>query len=782
MSDQNNQNAEMKEAFIEHLPDRITNLEKSWEELCRKGWNRKQFQQLFTRIQELAGSCGKFGLIDLNESVFALETYLSSFVDSDISLDEQHKARGRDLIDAARVAMERSKSLNLGRPGKRNGKLAFYVRTSDDLAPGFSASLLEKGYQILTFISPDDLEGEIQKRLPDIIILESIFLPQLENLGRELKLQEERQHKRVPILCLSRTRDLKQRLQAMRIGVDAYILSPFVVKELVDKVQELSSPTEDHYRILIVEDDPTQAQFASSILSKGGMKTMAVTEPLKVPEAMDMFRPDLILMDLYMPDANGIELTTIIREHPDFFATPIVFLSGEQDPDKKLNALSFGGDDFLSKPIRPKHLISTITNRVQRAKALTPKAAGSKRDSVTGLYTSRIFFERLEKISIDNAASTPSGGVLLVEIGSIDKRKALEEGKRLDTLLVQLGHLIAENTESQDISTRLTTDSFAIIAIRPHLKHLQELALKIYSAIESTPFTIDNEQKKLEAAIGICPFDQTPGDASEVLSRADKASTFAWGKPDQRVAIYSTEIDEGEQHVVSSEITDIIRNAVEHNGFQVLFRPLGDRDGHPVEKYQISLRLSPGPGSQVDSSIWRQAALDEGLMGEIDRKLVENALSTLELKRNEGKQVELFLEQSPQSLQHMENIEWLKEQLRARHLVGTGLIFEYRIAELGANLKTAKRFIAQLHATGISVCLSRFGANSAALRVLQYLEANYVCIAPQILTADADEAESILSLIKQHNTRIVLPRLKDSEQIPEPWRAGADLIPIDSES
>ncbi|MES9889042.1 MAG: EAL domain-containing protein, partial [Candidatus Sedimenticola sp. 6PFRAG1] len=193
-------------------------------------------------------------------------------------------------------------------------------------------------------------------------------------------------------------------------------------------------------------------------------------------------------------------------------------------------------------------------------------------------------------------------------------------------------------------------------------------------------------------------------------------------------------------------------------------------------------RLSPGPGSQVDSSIWRQAALDEGLMGEIDRELVENALSTLELKRNEGKQVELFLEQSPQSLQHMENIEWLKEQLRARHLVGTGLIFEYRIAELGANLKTAKRFIAQLHAAGISVCLSRFGANSAALRVLQYLEANYVCIAPQILTADADEAESILSLIKQHNTRIVLPRLKDSEQIPEPWRAGADLIPIDSES
>ncbi|OOZ37227.1 response regulator [Solemya velesiana gill symbiont] len=782
MSDQINQSAELKEAFIEHLPERISSIESSWEELCRTGWSKNKFQQLFSRIQDLAGSCGKFGLIDLNENVFSLETYLSSFVDSDISsLSEKHKVRGHELIDAVKVALERSRTLSLGPAGQRNGKLAFYIRSSDDLdlAPGLTTSLQENGFQVLTFIRPDDLEGEIQKRLPDIMIIESHFLPQLENLSRELKVQQERQNRIVPTLCLSQTKDLKQRLLAMRLGVDAYMLAPFVTKELVSKVTELSSPTEDHYRILIVEDDPTQAQFASSILDKGGMKTLAVTEPLKVPEVLDRFRPDLVLIDLYMPDANGIELTTIIREHPDFFAIPIVFLSGEQDPDKKLNALSFGGDDFLSKPIRSKHLISTITNRVQRAKALKPRAMeSSKRDSVTGLFNSRYFFEKLEKTSIEQATAPSGGGVLLVEIGSIDKRKALEEGKRLDSLLAQLGHLIAENIEGQDIASRLSTNSFAIIAIRPHVKNLLELAANIYSAIEGTPFVVEGDQKRLEPAIGISTLDQN---TSEVLHRAEKACTFAWGKTGQRITMYSAELEVGDQHIISSEISDIVRDAIQHDSFQVLFRPFGDRDENPQEKYEIRLRLRQGPGGQLSSTAWRKAALDQGVMGDIDRKLVEHALSTLELKRNEGKQVELFLEQSPQSLQHMENIDWLKDQLRARHLVGTGLVFEYRIAELGSNLKTAKRVIAQLRSAGISVCLSKFGANSPALRVLEYLQANYVCIAPQIMTADRDEAEHILSLIRQCNAKIVLPRLKEPAEIPEAWRAGSDLIPIVSE-
>jgi CheY-like chemotaxis protein len=68
-------------------------------------------------------------------------------------------------------------------------------------------------------------------------------------------------------------------------------------------------------------------------------------------------------------------------------STPIVFLSGEHNTDKHFEALNAGGDDFLSKPIRPKHLISAVTNRLRRARHLKRRAhAQNPRDPISGLY------------------------------------------------------------------------------------------------------------------------------------------------------------------------------------------------------------------------------------------------------------------------------------------------------------------------------------------------------------------------------------------------------------
>ena len=79
-------------------------------------------------------------------------------------------------------------------------------------------------------------------------------------------------------------------------------------------------------RVLIVEDDRSQALFAEGILRNAGMDSLVVLDALGVLPALEQFHPDLILMDLNMPDANGIELTALIREQDAFMQTPIVFL------------------------------------------------------------------------------------------------------------------------------------------------------------------------------------------------------------------------------------------------------------------------------------------------------------------------------------------------------------------------------------------------------------------------------------------------------------------------
>ncbi len=126
---------------------------------------------------------------------------------------------------------------------------------------------------------------------------------------------------------------------------------------------------ESPYRILIVEDDRTQALFAQSVLHGAGMKAEVQMQPEGVIEAIGRFDPDLILMDLHMPGLDGMRLTTLIRQQQGFQLLPIVFLTGDPDPERQFEVLESGADDFLTKPIRPRHLIAAVSNRIQRTRA-----------------------------------------------------------------------------------------------------------------------------------------------------------------------------------------------------------------------------------------------------------------------------------------------------------------------------------------------------------------------------------------------------------------------------
>ena len=94
-------------------------------------------------------------------------------------------------------------------------------------------------------------------------------------------------------------------------------------------------------RVLIVEDDRGQAKFCESILRHRGMLTRVCEDPAAVPAALSDFKPDLVLLDLYLPGSNGIEIAQRIRESGHAFL-PIVFLSGELDPDLRFDAIRMG--------------------------------------------------------------------------------------------------------------------------------------------------------------------------------------------------------------------------------------------------------------------------------------------------------------------------------------------------------------------------------------------------------------------------------------------------------
>ena len=129
------------------------------------------------------------------------------------------------------------------------------------------------------------------------------------------------------------------------------------------------------------------------MLNSAGILTHTLTEPIQAMDALAEFQPDLIILDMYMPDCNGTELAKVIRHNDRYVSVPIIYLSAEDDLDKQLDAMSEGGDDFLTKPIKPRHLIATVRNLAARARNLKARMV---RYSLTGLYNHTHTLQLLE--------------------------------------------------------------------------------------------------------------------------------------------------------------------------------------------------------------------------------------------------------------------------------------------------------------------------------------------------------------------------------------------------
>lgn len=174
-----------------------------------------------------------------------------------------------------------------------------------------------------------------------------------------------------PVIFISNENSFQQRLSAVREGADGYFIKPLDVEALSARIDEKITKNEVRaYHVLIIEDEESQAAFYDAILSSAGMHVRVLHTPTGVLDVMKKFKPELILTDLHMPVCTGIELAKLIRQNNQYLDIPIVFLSGETDPERQFSALEAGADDFLIKPIDPEILIAAVSNRAERYRVL----------------------------------------------------------------------------------------------------------------------------------------------------------------------------------------------------------------------------------------------------------------------------------------------------------------------------------------------------------------------------------------------------------------------------
>lgn len=120
--------------------------------------------------------------------------------------------------------------------------------------------------------------------------------------------------------------------------------------------------------ILIVDDEPDIIEILRYNLEKEGYKTYSATNGLEAVAKAESILPDLILLDVMLPDMDGIQTCETIRSKPELHDTLIAFLTARSEDYSEIAGFQAGADDYITKPIRPKVLISRIQSLLKRTR------------------------------------------------------------------------------------------------------------------------------------------------------------------------------------------------------------------------------------------------------------------------------------------------------------------------------------------------------------------------------------------------------------------------------
>lgn len=463
---------QLAEAYAKQLPAKAEEIGSLFEKVMAGGNDPNDIKGLCLLVHTLKGSSASFGYSQVRQSALALDESFKK-ADANAGLPDDESATGiRRLILSLREACANpvvsgtqfvfGDTADLKeKSGTDASRLVYIVEHDQDHLNNLALQLKQFRYDVRAFTSLQAMEDEVLQLAPAVIIVD-VVSPEGTFSGTDTIVSINRGRAvPVPVVFISGRVDIEARIEAVRAGANAYFVKPVNIIELVEKLDKLTTHEEiEAYRVLIVDDDPDIAAYHSLILSDAGMSTFIVTNPMQVFQPLIEFNPDLILMDVYMPHCNGMELAKAIRQIGTYFSIPIVYLSGETDMDRQISAMSMGGDEFLTKPIKPEHLLSSVSIRAERMRIIR---SFMERDSLTGLFNHTKAKKELD-ISVSRAER--GGGELCFAMVDIDKFKSINDtyGHPVgDRVIVALSRLLQQRLRKTDIIGRYGGEEFAVV-------------------------------------------------------------------------------------------------------------------------------------------------------------------------------------------------------------------------------------------------------------------------------------------------------------------------------
>lgn len=525
MSEQNQdlaeQLAQLQQQYLQRLQQELPALQQQIDVLDTLVAWREPVSDLIRRFHSLAGSAGTFGFPDLGVQAKTLEQQCKNWL-----LREQLPAAAeikqfQQQFAALRLREPKPLQMLIAKetaPAKKS-VLIYLLEDEGETARHLCLTLGTFGYQVEWFQSLAQLELALARQIPDALVLD-IELPAETETGLHFinRLQLAQQ---VPLFVLTSHDDFVHYLQAVRSGALGYFVKPLNASALEARLQRLLAVRErDAFRVLIVDDDLLLAQHYGLVLEKAGLRAEILTDPAEIFAGLRKFHPDVILLDVNMPQCTGPELAQLIRLQDEWLGVPIIYLSAETDSERQLEVLIKAGDDFLTKPISDNALVVAIFARAQRARQL---AEVMTKDSLTGLLQHAHVKDRLATELERSLRHQQQVSVVMLDIDHFKKVNDNYGHLTGDQVITSLANLLKQQLRKTDIIGRYGGEEFLLVLPECSLEQAFVVIDKLRQAFARLPFTAaDGQSFSCTFSAGIATgLDSLMPDV--VIERADQA-------------------------------------------------------------------------------------------------------------------------------------------------------------------------------------------------------------------------------------------------------------------
>ncbi|MBU2179673.1 MAG: diguanylate cyclase [Gammaproteobacteria bacterium] len=528
----------LNEQYLQRLQIEIPQLQRQCELLRGNTEWRPLVSQLLTSFHTLAGSAGTFGFAEIGVLAKTLENQSKQWLKSqhmpaETEIDD-YLAVFKQIRQLKQLVVTEFKIPEVKKVSEKNTTIIYLLEDEGDTARHLCLTLATFGYQIEWFQKLQQLEAALQQQKPDALIVD-IELPGETESGLNFINRLQQDGEQLPLFVLTSHDDFDHYLQAVRSGALGYFVKPLNASALEARLQRLLATRQrDAFRVLIVDDDQLLAQHYALVLENAGLRAEIMNDPAEIFSGLRKFHPDVILLDVNMPQCTGPELAQLIRLQDEWLGVPIIYLSSETDSERQLEVLIKAGDDFLTKPISDNALIVAIYARAKRARQLSEVMT---KDSLTGLLQHAHIKERLASELVRSLRHQQPVSVVMLDIDHFKKVNDNYGHLTGDQVITSLANLLKQQLRKTDMIGRYGGEEFLLVLPECQIEKAMQIVQKLRESFATLPFNFDGKPFHCTFSAGIAS-GLGAEFADQVIEQADQALYQAKTAGRNQVKIY----------------------------------------------------------------------------------------------------------------------------------------------------------------------------------------------------------------------------------------------------